>query len=121
MINFNLNSFYDDQKALSKINIEYLFTNSKKSTFLSRSEIEKRSPTTCIHCNDLYFDLWNSKKSESEKPEASLNKIFESKCDNCIEAEKMRLIFPEINTDKPEINVEGLERYCPPGWSHLWK
>ncbi|MBT4325597.1 MAG: hypothetical protein HOD60_01625, partial [Candidatus Nitrosopelagicus sp.] len=66
MINFNLNSFYDDQKALSKINVEYLFTNSKKPTVLSRSEIEKRSPTTCIHCNDLYFDLWNSKKSESE-------------------------------------------------------
>ena len=42
MTNFNLNSFYDDQKALSKINIEYLFTNSKKPTVLSRPEIEKR-------------------------------------------------------------------------------
>jgi hypothetical protein len=115
-----LENFYDNKRTLSKINIKYLFMNFGKLTHLSHSEIEKRSPTTCIHCNDMYFDLWNSMKSKSEKSEVYLNKIFENKCDNCIDAEKMRLIFPTVDTDKPEINVERLERYCPPGWSHLW-
>ena len=57
---------------------------------ITRDSIEKYSSTTCIHCNDLYFDLWSSIKNIKEKSEEYLKKIFEKKCDRCIDADEIR-------------------------------
>ena len=89
-------------------------------TPITRDSIEEYSNTTCIHCNDMYFDLWNLKNTQ-EKSEKNLKTIFEKKCGKCIDAEEIRQIVPVFDTAKPEINIERLERNCPPGWSHLWR
>ena len=57
---------------------------------ITRESIEKYSSTTCIHCNDLYFDIWSSIKNIKEKSEEYLKKIFEKKCDRCIDADEIR-------------------------------
>ena len=46
---------------------------------ITRDSIEKYSSTTCIHCNDLYFEIWISIKNIKEKSEEYLKKIFEKK------------------------------------------
>ena len=56
----------------------------------TRDSIEEYSHTTCIHCNDLYFDIWSSIKNIKEKSEEYLKKIFEKKCDRCIDADEIR-------------------------------
>jgi len=57
---------------------------------ITRDSIEEYSHTTCIHCNDLYFDIWSSIKNIKEKSEEYLKKIFEKKCDRCIDADEIR-------------------------------
>jgi hypothetical protein len=57
---------------------------------ITRDSIGEYSHTTCIHCNDLYFDIWISIKNIKEKSEEYLKKIFEKKCDRCIDADEIR-------------------------------
>jgi len=57
---------------------------------ITRDSIEEYSHTTCIHCNDLYFGMWSSIKNIKEKSEEYLKKIFEKKCDRCIDADEIR-------------------------------
>ena len=77
---------------------------------ITRDSIEKYSSTTCIHCNDLYFDLWSSIKNIKEKSEECLQKIFEKKCERCIDADKIRskLIGYEIDDGVPMHNSQEL-------------
>jgi hypothetical protein len=92
---------------------------------ITRDSIEQYSHTTCIHCNDFYFELWDLTQNNNNKSEEILKKFFELilklKCDKCNDADEMRSKLSEPDIVKPEINIEKLERNCPPGWEHLWK
>ena len=72
---------------------------------ITRESIEKYSSTTCIHCNDLYFDIWISIKNIKEKSEEYLKKIFEKKCDNCIDADKIRSKLSGLIISGSKINL----------------
>jgi len=72
---------------------------------ITRDSIEEYSHTTCIHCNDLYFDIWSSIKNIKEKSEEYLKKIFEKKCDNCIDADKIRSKLSGLNISGSKINL----------------
>ena len=84
---------------------------------ITRDSIEEYSHTTCIHCNDLYFDIWSSIKNIKEKSEEYLKKIFEKKCDRCIDADEIRskLVGSKINLNDDlksgqDLNFLGMTR-----------
>ena len=84
---------------------------------ITRDSIEEYSHTTCIHCNDLYFDIWSSIKNIKEKSEEYLKKIFEKKCDRCIDADEIRSKFGgskiNLNDNKKlgqDLNFLGMTR-----------
>ena len=61
-------------------------------TPITRDSIEEYSNTTCIHCNDMYFDLWNLKNTP-EKSEKNLKTIFEKNVADVLTQKKLDKSF----------------------------